>query len=253
MSWCDKLASTPAVGLKFDYHFSPSTDILDMLSPILDRLVEGDKVKFTINRQDPFAIELTTEDGFHYGVDPSRTWLEFQHRLRVKQTSAGPPVAELLSRPRPFSELLPDVSTRLIDASEPIVKSPARKLMRVGIIASTMVSDEDLPPGMKRFIEYIGRPWHGRVDQYSFQITSDLDKKADEWFDRCTHVVFKAEDPEQPLTLRFDWFRTFVKGRVATRGLMQEEVGRAEEKSKAYFEDLAEGSRFDEELIRSTT
>jgi hypothetical protein len=252
MSWCDKLASTPAVGFKLDYHFAPSTDILDVLTPILDRLVEGDKVKFTLNRQDPFAIELTTEDGFHYGVDPSRVWIDFQHRLKVKPTSGGPPVAELLSRPTPFSDLLPDVSQRLIDASELIVKVPPRKLMRVGVIASTLVAEDDLPPGMKRFIEYIGRPWHGLVEQYTFQITADLEKTAD-WFDRCTHIVTRTEDPEQLLTLRFDWHRTFVTGRVATRESMQEEISRAEEKSMAYFEDLAEGSRFDEELIRSAT
>jgi len=40
MSWCDKLASTPSVGLKFDYHFGPSSDILDVLTPILDPLVD---------------------------------------------------------------------------------------------------------------------------------------------------------------------------------------------------------------------
>lgn len=123
---------------------------------------------------------------------------------------------------------------------------------RVGVIASTLVAEDDLPPGMKRFIEYIGRPWHGLVEQYTFQITADLEK-TDDWFDRCTHIVTRTEDPEQLLTLRFDWHRTFVSGRVATRESMQQEIGRAEEKSMAYFEDLAEGSRFDEELIRSAT
>ena len=252
MSWCNKLASTPSVGLKFDYHFAPSTDILDVLAPILDKLVEGDKTKFVINRQDPFAIEFTTEDGFHYGVDPSRVWIDFQHRLRVKPTSGGPPVAELLSRPAPFSELLPDVSKRLIDASDRIVAISPRKLTRVGVVASTSVADDELPPGMARFIQYIGRPWHGFVEQYSFQITADLGK-SDDWFDRCTHIVIKSEDPEQLLTLRFDWHRTFVSGRAATHESLKEALDQAAVASMAYFEDLAEGNRFDEELIRSAT
>src|SRR6267378_4324981 len=110
MSWCDKLASTPSVGLKFDHHFAPSSQILEVLKPILDPLVDGEKVKFVINKQDPFTIELTTEDGFHYGIESSRVWIDFQHRMRVKPSSGGPPIAELLSRPAPFSELLPDVS-----------------------------------------------------------------------------------------------------------------------------------------------
>ncbi len=28
MSWCDKLASTPSVGVKLDYHFAPSSESL---------------------------------------------------------------------------------------------------------------------------------------------------------------------------------------------------------------------------------
>ncbi len=126
MSWCNKLASTPSVGLKFNYHFAPSTDILDALTPILDGLVAGEKTKFAINSQEAFAVEFTTEDGFHYGIDPSRVWIDFQHRLKVKPISGGPPIAELLSRPAPFSELLPEVSKRLIDATERILTvSPA--------------------------------------------------------------------------------------------------------------------------------
>lgn len=252
MTWCDKLASTPSVGVKFDHHFAPSTDLLDVLAPILDGLVEGEKIKFAINRQDPFAIEFTTDDGFHYGIDPSRIWIDYQHRLRVKAISGGPPVAELISRPAPYSELLYEVSKRLIQACELVLKVGTRKLMRVGVVASISVDDDDLPPGMKRFIEYIGRPWGGLVEQYTFQITADIGK-TDHWVDRCNHVVVKAEDPEQLLTLRFDWHRTFLTGRTATRESMQDALDKAAAESLVYFEDLAEGSRFDEELIRGAT
>ncbi len=105
---------------------------------------------------------------------------------------------------------------------------------------------------MKRFVHYIGRPWCGLVEQYTFHITADLGK-TDAWFDRCAHVVSKPEDPDQLLTLRFDWHRTFITGREATHESMQEALKRAEVDSMAYFEDLAEGSRFDEELIRNAT
>ncbi len=169
MTWCDKLAATPSVGFKFDYHYASSTAILDALAPVLDKLVDAEKVKFalterpkfTINRQDPFAIELTTDDGFHYGVDPSRVWVEFQHRMRIKPVSGGPPVAELISRPAPFSELLPQVSDQLMDAARLIPGIDKRTLTRVGVVASAFVDEQDLPPGMARFIQYLGRPWKG--------------------------------------------------------------------------------------------
>lgn len=250
MSWCDKLASTPSVGVKLDYHFAPSSEILEVLKPILDPLVEGEKAKFTINRQETFAIEFTTDDGFHYGVEPSRVWINFQHRLKVKPTSGGPPVAELISRPAPFSELLPDVSNRLIATTEALLEITPRKLMRVGVVTSTFVAENDLPPGMTRFIKYVARPWHGLIEQYSFQITADLNKTAN-WLDRCSHILVKPDDPDQLLTLRLDWHRTFVSGQNATRDLLKKEMDRAAQDSMEYFEELAEGNRFDEELIRS--
>jgi len=238
--------------VKFDNHFAPSAEILEVLKPILDPLVKRERPTFLINRLDPFALELTTEEGFHYGVEPSRVWIDFQHRMRVKPTSGGPPVAELLSRAAPFSDLLPEVSSRLLDAAKQILKIAPRKLVRVGVVTTTQVAEEDLPPGIARFIDYIARPWHGFVDQYSFQITADLGK-SDNWFDRCNHVVIRPEDPEQLLTLQFDWNRTFISERTATSELVKDEMDRAAQESMKYFEDLGEGNRFDEELIRSNT
>jgi hypothetical protein len=235
--------------VKFDNRFAPSAEILEVLKPILDPLVKRDRPKFLINRLDPFALELTTEDGFHYGVEPSRLWIDFQHRLRVKPMSGGPPVAELLSRAAPFSELLPEVSARLLEAAKQILEISTRKLMRVGIVTSTQVAQEDLPPGIKRFIDYIARPWNGLIEPYSFQITAEL-AKTDNWFDRCNHIVIKSDDPDQLPVLQFDWHRTFVDERTATLDLIREEIDRAARDSMTYFEDLGEGNRFDEELIR---
>lgn len=257
-TWCDKLAATPAVGFKFDQHFAPSTTILDSLAPVLDKLVDREgakfalteKPRFTINRQDSFTLEFTTEDGFHYGADPSRVWVEFQHRMRVKPASGGPPVAELLSRPAPFSELLRQVSKRLLEATELIPEIGSRALIRVGVVASTFVTEQELPPGMARFIQYLGRPWRGDLAQYSLQLTADLDRNPD-WLDRAAHTLIKPGDPEDPLTLRLDWSRTFSAGHHADERVLKSALEQATEASMNYFEDLAEGSRFDEEIIRS--
>lgn len=251
MNWCDKLASTPSVGLKFDHHFAPTAELLEVLKPILDPLVRHDKARFNIDRLAAYDLELTTEEGFHYGFDSSRIWVEFQHRLRAKPVSGDRPVAELISRAAPYSELLPDVSDRLLDATKQVLQIEKRKLVRVGVITTTLVDENDVPPGIARFIEYIGRPWSGKVDNFSFQITGELERN-DKWIDRCIHTIVKPEDPEQLPMLKFDWYRTFKDARPATIELVKEELGRATIDSSKYFEDLAEGNRFDEELINST-
>jgi len=257
-TWCDKLAATPAIGFKFDYHYASSAALLDALAPVLDKLVDAEKAKFalaekakfTLNRQDSFAVEFTTEDGFHYGVDASRVWVEFQHRMKVKPTSGGPPVAELLSRPAPFTELLPQVSERLLNATEAILAVHKRMLVRVGVVASTFVTEKELPPGIARFIQYLGRPWRNPLAQYSVQLTADLDKNRD-WLDRASHTLIKSGDEEDPLTLRFDWSRTFSTDRPADGSILKSVVSEVTQASMQYFEELAEGNRFDEEIIRS--
>jgi len=229
----------------------PTAELLEVMKPVLDPLVRHDKQRFTINRLEAFDLELTTEDGFHYGFDASRIWVEFQHRLRAKPISGGRPVAELISRAEPYSKLLPEVSERLVDATKQVFEIGPRQLIRVGVITTTLVAEEDVPPGVARFIEYMGRPWRGNVDNFSFQITGELER-TDKWIDRCIHVLVKPEDPEQLPMLKFDWYRTFTAARMASVDLVKDELDRAIIASSKYFEELAEGDRFDEELINST-
>ena len=250
MNWCDKLASTPAIGLKLDHRFAPTAELLEILEPILNPLVHHDKPQFNINRLEAYNLEFTTEDGFHYGFDSSRISVEFHHRLRARPVSGGRPVAELISRAEPYTQLLPEVSERLVSATRQVLELGKRQLIRVGVITTTVVAEEDVPPGVARLIQYIGRPWRGNVDNFSFQITGELERN-DKWTDRCVHLLVKPEDPEQLPTVRFDWYRTFAAPRQATLPIIEEELKRAIEASSKYFEELAEGNRFDEELISS--
>ena len=124
-------------------------------------------------------------------------------------------------------------------------------MTRVGVVTTTRVEQAELPPGMLRFIQYVARPWGGNLENYSIQLTTVLNEGA-EWVDRCTHIIIDQEPGELPM-LRLDWNRTFKASREATPHTLKEAVEAASEASLAYFEDLAEGNRFDEELIRSAT
>jgi hypothetical protein len=252
LTWCDKLASTPAVGFKLNYHFASGDSILLALAPLLDKWIEDDKPTFAMNTHESFGVNFGTNDGFVYGIEPGRTFIEFRHRVKWTPTSGGPPVARLTSTALPFSELLPQVSGRLVDATSLILKNHQRQILRVGIISTTTVSDDDMPPGIARFIRYVGRPWKDGLDFYTLQVTATIDTTPD-WTDRCVHIFAKLEDPEQLPALKFDWQRTFTAGRSATPDSMKEILGRAEKSAMQYFEDLAEGNRFDEDLIRATT
>lgn len=252
MSWCDKLASTPSVGLRFDTHYSPSSSILAALAPLLDSWIDGDKQRFTVDKNDAFALEVSSEDGFQYGFEPSRLYVEFKHRLKLKAVSGGPPVVEMLSRPRPYTELLPEVSRRVIHSTFLVMPNKSRPIHRIGIVSSTTVAEDEAPPGITRFIKYAARPWQGLVDSYSFQVGSQLGKTS-EWSDGCMHNILKSEDGEGLITIKFDWQRTFSKAKPATESSLKGALDSAQCVALEYFEDLAEGNRFDADLIKSTS
>jgi hypothetical protein len=89
LSWCDKVSSSPSIGLLLDRHYMSSADLLDSLAPLLDRSVKEDQDESIVDRQEPFVVQLTFNNGFHYGIDPSKVFLDFQHRLRVKHIGGG--------------------------------------------------------------------------------------------------------------------------------------------------------------------
>jgi hypothetical protein len=252
LSWCDKLASTPSLSVKLDYHFLSSGDILRAISPITDKMIKGDKASFRITKQDAFNIDLDDENGYLYAISSSNISVEFRHHYRVRHTSAGPPVVALLTEPLPFTTLLPIVTEKLIETTLLIAQGTQRKITRVGVVATTTVALEDAPPGIARFIAYVSRPWKGRVDFYSLQITGMIDETPD-WSDRCVHQLTKLEDPDAVPSVKLDWQRTFTTGRPVTRESMKTLLSHAEVAANKYFEDVAEGNRFDEELLRGGT
>jgi hypothetical protein len=252
VSWCDKLASTPSVGLKIDSRFLSSSSVLNALAPILDRWVEGDKLRFSIERQDPFNLVFTTDDGFQYGIEQSKIYVNFTHRIKPKATSGGPPVMEMLSQALPYTTLLPQAAERVVEAALLVPDGKGRQVTRIGIVATTTVAREDLPPGIVRFIEYLGRPWRGSVPGLSLQIIGDIGK-ASTWTDRCIHAVNKPEETDELVTLSFDWQRTLATGRAITSDNLNELFLSAQKAALQYFEDLAEGNRFDEELLSTAT
>ena len=253
LSWCDKLASMPAVGFRLDPHFLSGADFLNAFAPILDKLVDGETVKFTLDRIEPFSATFTTEDGFQYGAEPQKVFVSFQHRLRPRAVSGGLPVLQLLSQPAPFTQLLTQVCERLSEAILLVPGVKSRKVVRVGVVASTKVADEDLPPGIVRFIKYVGRPWKGVAPHFAFQITADVGASSGS-VDRCVHSLSRLEeDRDKLVAIQLDWQRIFSSSRAITPDSIEEILLDARKASAAYFEDLAEGNRFDEDVLSKTT
>jgi hypothetical protein len=247
VSWCDKLASTPGIGIKLDKSFGPIATMLEPLTPIISTWVDKDKAAFSVDHQDLFNCTLTTFDGYQYIMGPEQLSVEFKHRLRLKAQSAGPPSAELLSRPLPYTDLLPQVGKKLLVLTELVTTDRPRKLSRIGVISTTVVSEDEVPPGIARFLKHVAKPWKTSLEYFNMEVTTKLAKvKGTARYDRCIHVISKPDDRENLVTIRLDWQRYFDEGKALSMTALPELLVTAQKDALAYFEDIGEGERFDD-------
>jgi hypothetical protein len=246
VSWCDKLASTPGIGIRLDKVYAPVALLLDPLTPITSKWVDKDKPAFSVDQQDLFGCALNTFNGYQYALNPEAFAVEFRHRLRFKAQSAGPPSAELLSKPLPYTELLPEVTKRLLEMTGLLTAGKHRKLQRIGIISTTIVNEDEVPPGITRFLEHVLKPWQTTSEHYNIELVTKLPKvKGTAKYDRCVHSINKPEDSEGLVTVRLDWQRFFEDDKALSMTSLPGLADVACNDALAYFEDIGEGERFD--------
>jgi hypothetical protein len=242
----------PTVGFALTPHFAV-LDVVGAFAPILDPLVdEFRNPTFTMSDTQQGGLSFTTKDGFVYAADHTRISVMFQHRMRAMPVSGGHPRMEMLSKPLPYTELLVEVSSRLIQAARLLPNLNDRKIFQVGIVTATRVAPEDVPPGITGFIEYLGRPWSDGISSFGVEVTSDFEK-ADNWSDRCVHKLIRPENTEELMSLNFDYQRKFMVGQPTSEAQMKTLLNKCSEDALEYFERLAEGDMFDELIINSKT
>jgi hypothetical protein len=244
VSWCDKLASTPTVGLKLEARNLPSSLLLQAMSPILDRESKGDEARFVLDNQDVFNLQFTVDDGYRYGVSPSHISVAFSHRMQVKPESGGLPILRFLSDPKPYTEVLPVARERLVDAVIRLPEIEKRKVVRVGVITSTVVEEADMPPGLLSVLNYFKKPWRN-VEGYTFRFVSEIDS-TEEFRDRCIHAFVRGDESDAIPTVTLDWQRILKVPRVMRKSSLVDTLELASDDALRYFEKLAIGENFHE-------
>jgi hypothetical protein len=243
------LASTPGIGVKLDKLFVPVSVLLEPLAPLVSTWVEKDKdqVAFSVDQQDVFTCVLTTFDGYQYILGQESFVIEFRHRLRFQPQSAGPPVAELLSKPAPYSELLEASEVRLLEMLRLSTAGQSRRLLRIGVISTTVVAEDEAPPGVTRFLKYAAKPWDATPEAFNLNLTVALPKSKETVSgDRCIHSFTKAEDGDGLITIRLDWQRQFDGDKKLSMSTLPDLLKTAKKDAMSYFEDVGEGARFDD-------
>lgn len=243
-SWCDKLASTATIGLRLSPYVVACETTVTAWQPIFSRLATDRKLNFQVEQADLLSCSIATDDGFKYTANYSNIIIAFQHKMKVEQVSGGPPTMKLLSKPMPYTQLLDEVSDRIIEATFLSPGIADRKMMRIGIVSTTTVDEADLPPGITKFIGFLGRPWPNGLDNFALQATTKL-SETPQTFDRCIYQLTRPEDEEKLFTLSVDWQRVFKSPATFGREWLTDKLDACKKSALEYFEDLAVGDMFD--------
>ena len=243
-SWCDLLASTPTIGVTFTPNFISSAKIIDALSPIFSGEFSENRAKFNIENQDSFSLIFNTEAGFRYVCEPSSISVAYNHRAIATASSGGPPILQLISKPAPYSDLLKEVSDRLLNAASLLPHAAGRTIGRVGIVSLTAALLADLPPGIANIFGEIGRPLGGQLDSMSSMISTVLSQTETET-DRCLHTLNLPTGKDNLVGIQLDWQRLYLKGLGFTRQSLSTALNQAIVSALSYYDRFAEGGLAD--------
>ena len=247
MNWCDKLGSTPAMGYQLDWHTLPSDILLNALSPLVDTMVSGDEQKFSIDLKDALKLTFTSHEGFQFGLEPARVFVQFNHRAAFRIGSGGIPNFVLNSKPAPYTELLDEVQRHLLNTMETVNRLKVRRLAGIGVVTSTVVDQHDLPPGIKKLLMHVSKPWEGRLETLTFQAQTVVSED-EEFSYRCTHTVIKKLRDDDPIEVIFDYQRVYKKPQEVDASRIRTATDSVKKLALDYFEQLAQGDRFDDIL-----
>lgn len=243
MSWCDKLASTPTVGLKLNPSFVPAEHMLSAMAPLLSTFLDGDKPTFNIETLEAFSLVFNTDEGYKYSFDSISNTVGFNHRVRAKPSSAGPPVVEFISKPAPYTELLLEVIKRLRHAVDRIPDINQRAVRRVGIVSFTQVEIGDAPPAIQNLIDEISRPFGGH-EHMNVSVASSLPSD-DKFTHRCIHTIIVPEDESGLITLQLDWQKILKHPSTVPSTNVERLLNQSMDEALKYFETVAEGGLSD--------
>jgi hypothetical protein len=250
--WCDKVGSTPLIGLALNWRYASGSELLEHFSPVVKDLVtDEDTAAFGVDSQDAFNLVFTTNDGFQYSINSNNITIGFAHRIKFKTVAGGRATIETITKSAPFSELLDEAIDRLIDAVRLLPDAAHRTFKRIGIVTNSIVEEEEeFPPGILKLISYYSDAWQTPVDYYLYSTTLNLGA-AGKYSERCIHKISKIEGKDSLPNLNFDWQRTLSPPKALHQDTVRNEVRAAKVAALKYFESLAEGNEFNERVVFS--
>lgn len=236
MSWLDSVVAVPLIGAEIHLplkiaankgqHFAPFLDYFSSKAETKTR----DQEKVLVVR-DEFGRDTlkVKSSGYYIDLADERLASGFNYEVPVVKKGGFP--SWVIPEMQPFTKLLEVFMQNLIEAAKSLDKQGAM-LGFIGFVAFAEMDPEVLPPGVERFLQYLGDPWDGILELQVERLTCKLSED-DFSTCRCHHALkFSKAKPEDGL-LRIDW-QQVLKEKIpfAVRDL----IPKLEEYKKAFLE-----------------
>jgi hypothetical protein len=240
-NWLDVALAAPIIGLACEPRLQFPHEMGDAIKPVLEKWkTKFPEILFTIPAQ-AALLNVKVGDGFHIDLLGNAINTSFKYETKLIDVPAAlPQVAS--QKVRPFSELVATAVEYTAAICEHL-RVPPIDVTRIGVVADSRLSADALPPGVGKFLKYLGAPWGAQPVAFAGAFTTSFGPEDKDWESRCHH--FLDVSPERPgdVRLRLDWqmytppssSHRLVSGEA--RGLLERAVRHANQ----YFETFAAG------------
>lgn len=240
MTWLDGVLAVPAIGVKTQIGFDNITNFESNVGKFAYRL-EQEGEKFKIKKTEIWAYDIECDGGLMFKFSRISFVSSFKYRFIEKEQPGELPQMEV-PNVLTYTELLEKTFGWINLMFDYFKNIPDLKYDRIGLVASANLEEKTTPPGVQKWMEYLGRPWRGSLLEVNVKTLSKLEE-GENFSDRCHHqieyLLNKVDEKGYNLTL--DWQREFNRVKNFQEGDFRDTIEVCKNAALKYFDIFAQG------------
>lgn len=241
--WLDQTLAVPVIGILTKPWLGFATGIWMSL----EKLGEKWKGDVNIHPNSAISVRVSRSNGIYFDLTHSSINAGFTYQLTVKSRPALFPELVGPSTVEPFNELVDRVATELRDLLEVSGDGgKSRSVIRIGCIADCRLAEDTAPPGLRKLLNHLERPWPGKLKGTEGTLLVELSNST-QTREQCHHTVSRnAYDRPNDLVLRLDWQRMWHDGKPMRTSELITAITSVKTDAASYFQSFGEGTWGDE-------
>jgi len=236
--WLDAFIFRPTIGVSISANLRVLLKIRDVVIPAIEESFNWKKV--SLPEKGPFEFITETEEDLVFHCRQDRILVSYQYQETFDQAPGGwrtvkPPEI------KPFTELLPKVKQGIEKICSVFPEKENVGLNFIGIVAEGILPTGQMPPGLTLFLDHLGKPWEGEMEEFQGSIRGVVEEKPKET-DRCHHrITLDREKKPDEIRIAFDFQRVFKEPGKLGPEPIRNKLDSIEEAFYAYINRFGKG------------